>query len=83
MLNYCVAPDGDWVGLISALLRYAKEDGLDLCMTMDNFDHADGFLSALQFDSFARSGGSDALYFHVYNWRCPPMQPSDVGIQFW
>ena len=52
-------------------------------MALDNFYNAETFLEALRFESFNQSGGTESLYYHVYNWRCPPMSAQDIGLQFW
>jgi len=84
VLNYCIASDAEkWVPLIAALIDHARSDGMDVCMALDNFYNADTFLEALRFESFNQSGGTESLYYHVYNWQCPPMSSQDIGLQFW
>ena len=52
----------------------ARDEGFDVFNALDVMDNKQ-FLSPLKFGM-----GDGDLHYYLYNWRCPAIQPADVGI---
>jgi len=71
---YNVATTASWVDLIGDALVLAKKANFDVFNALDLMDNAE-FLEKLKFGI-----GDGNLQYYLYNWRCPTMQPKDVGL---
>lgn len=71
---YNVAASVPWVQLMKDALILAKRQGSDVFNALNLMDN-DEFLEALKFGM-----GDGDLHYYVYNWACPTMPPSKVGV---
>jgi len=71
---YNVATTASWVDLIGDALVLAKKANFDVFNALDLMDNSE-FLEKLKFGI-----GDGNLQYYLYNWRCPTMQPKDVGL---
>jgi len=71
---YNVATSASWVDLIGDALVLAKKANFDVFNALDLMDNSE-FLEKLKFGI-----GDGNLQYYLYNWRCPTMQPKDVGL---
>jgi glycylpeptide N-tetradecanoyltransferase len=71
---YNVATSVDLVQLMRDALCLANKTGSDVFNALDLMEN-EKFLEALKFGK-----GDGNLQYYVYNWSCPSMKPSDVGI---
>ena len=60
--------------LMEDLLTLAYNAGADVFNCLDVMDNA-SFFDALKFGQ-----GDGFLHYYVYNWRCPQVQPNEVGL---
>jgi len=73
-LFYHVASKTALNELINDVLISAKNIGIDVFNALDLMDNC-SFLENLKFGI-----GDGNLQYYVYNWRCPQIQPSKVGL---
>ncbi|XP_058118917.1 glycylpeptide N-tetradecanoyltransferase [Anopheles ziemanni] len=71
---YNVATSTPWLDLMNDALISAKNLGFDVFNALDLMDNKQ-FLTPLKFGI-----GDGNLQYYLYNWRCPSMQPEDVGL---
>jgi len=71
---YNVATSVSWVELIRDLLILARNRGTDVLNCLDLMDNKD-FLEPLKFGM-----GDGHLQYYVYNWKCPGIEPNEVGL---
>uniref|UniRef100_A0AAG5D4R1 Glycylpeptide N-tetradecanoyltransferase n=1 Tax=Anopheles atroparvus TaxID=41427 RepID=A0AAG5D4R1_ANOAO len=71
---YNVATSTPWLDLMNDALISAKNLGFDVFNALDLMDNKQ-FLVPLKFGI-----GDGNLQYYLYNWRCPSMQPEDVGL---
>jgi glycylpeptide N-tetradecanoyltransferase len=71
---YNVATKSDWSNLMSDALLMAQQNGFDVFNALNVMENNE-FLSKLKFGI-----GDGQLQYYVYNWRCPEMNPGDVGL---
>ena len=71
---YNVAAGTDWVVLMKDALTLAKREKLDVFNCLDVMDN-NRFISELKFGK-----GDGNLQMYLFNWKCPPTEPSGVGI---
>ncbi|XP_035902563.1 glycylpeptide N-tetradecanoyltransferase [Anopheles stephensi] len=71
---YNVSTRTPWLDLMNDALISAKNLGFDVFNALDLMDNQK-FLTALKFGI-----GDGNLQYYLYNWRCPYMQPEDVGL---
>lgn len=71
---YNVSTKTPWVDLMNDALISAKQLNFDVFNALDLMDNKE-FLEALKFGI-----GDGNLQYYLYNWRCPSMQPSKVGL---
>lgn len=69
-----MATSASWVDLIGDALVLAKKANFDVFNALDLMDNSE-FLEKLKFGI-----GDGNLQYYLYNWRCPTMQPKDVGL---
>ncbi len=71
---YNVANTVSWNDLMTDALIYAKKNDFDVFNAL-NVMQNDEFLNKLKFGI-----GDGHLQYYLYNWRCPTMEPSQVGL---
>uniref|UniRef100_A0A182NFK0 Glycylpeptide N-tetradecanoyltransferase n=1 Tax=Anopheles dirus TaxID=7168 RepID=A0A182NFK0_9DIPT len=71
---YNVSTRTPWLDLMNDALISAKNLGFDVFNALDLMDNKQ-FLVPLKFGI-----GDGNLQYYLYNWRCPSMQPEDVGL---
>lgn len=71
---YNVATTMPFEELMKDLLIFARNDGADVFNALDVMDNEPIF-SPLQFGA-----GDGFLQYYVYNWKCPQMAASQVGL---
>lgn len=71
---YNVATTVSLVDLMTDSLIFARNLGADVFNALDLMENK-SFLEELQFGR-----GSGNLQYYLYNWKCPQMESSDVGI---
>uniref|UniRef100_A0A182VRI7 Glycylpeptide N-tetradecanoyltransferase n=1 Tax=Anopheles minimus TaxID=112268 RepID=A0A182VRI7_9DIPT len=71
---YNVSTRTPWLELMNDALISAKNLGFDVFNALDLMDNKQ-FLAPLKFGI-----GDGNLQYYLYNWRCPSMQPEDVGL---
>lgn len=71
---YNVSTKTPWVELMSDALVSAKQRQFDVFNALDLMDNKQ-FLETLKFGV-----GDGNLQYYLYNWRCPSMQPSNIGL---
>ncbi|XP_050077992.1 glycylpeptide N-tetradecanoyltransferase [Anopheles maculipalpis] len=71
---YNVSTRTPWLDLMNDALISAKNLGFDVFNALDLMDNKQ-FLTPLKFGI-----GDGNLQYYLYNWRCPYMQPEDVGL---
>jgi len=71
---YNVATSTDWVDLMNDALVLAKKDEFDVFNALDLMDNSE-FLEKLKFGI-----GDGNLQYYFYNWRCPDMTPTSIGL---
>jgi len=71
---YNVSTKTHWVDLITDTLVMAKNLGFDVFNALNVMDN-EQFLKPLMFGI-----GDGHLQYYLYNWRCPEMKPSNVGL---
>lgn len=71
---YNVSGKTPWIDLMNDALISAKQLNFDVFNALDLMDNKE-FLEALKFGI-----GDGNLQYYLYNWRCPSMQPSKVGL---
>lgn len=73
---YNVATTIPYIDLMRDLLIFARNEGADCVNALDVMANGqDSVLEALKFGL-----GDGYLQFYVYNWRCPVIEPSEVGL---
>lgn len=70
---YNVSTETTWNNLINDALVTAKNDSFDVFNALDLMDNK--FMEDLKFGV-----GDGNLHYYLYNWKCPNMQPSTVGL---
>lgn len=73
---YSAATSMSYSELLLDAAIIAKNEGYDILSFTDSNDCAQ-----LE-DSLNIVKGEGFLHYYLYNWRCPPIQPKDVGLQF-
>lgn len=76
-VSYCyynVATTVSLPDLIKDLLIFARNRGSDVLNALDVMDNKE-FLDQLKF-----GGGDGNLQYYVYNWKCPGIEPNEVGL---
>nr|CAH7727016.1 unnamed protein product [Callosobruchus chinensis] len=71
---YNVSTVTPWTELMTDALISAKQLSFDVFNALDLMDNSE-FLLQLKFGI-----GDGKLQYYLYNWRCPAMQPSHVGL---
>ncbi|GMR42076.1 hypothetical protein PMAYCL1PPCAC_12271 [Pristionchus mayeri] len=71
---YCVPGSVPLKQLVNDMLIIAHQIGFDVFNLLDLMDNKE-ILDGLKFGI-----GDGNLQYYLYNWRCPEMQPSDVGL---
>ena len=71
---YNVAKTQDWTDLMGDALILAKKLDFDVFNALDLMENTK-FLEKLKFGI-----GDGNLQYYLYNWRCPNMQPKEVGL---
>ena len=71
---YNVATTVTITDLVKDLLIFARNRGSDVLNALDVMDNTE-FLEHLKF-----GGGDGHLQYYVYNWKCPPVEPNEVGL---
>ena len=71
---YNVAGSVSWEVLMADALVLAKNDDFDVFNALNVMDN-DSFLKPLKFRI-----GDGNLHYYLYNWRCPQMDPNQVGL---
>lgn len=71
---YNVATKTPWIDLMLDALITAKNSGFDVFNALDLMDNKE-FLEPLKFGI-----GDGNLQYYLYNWRCPGMTPSKIGL---
>ncbi|XP_046979481.1 glycylpeptide N-tetradecanoyltransferase 2-like [Schistocerca americana] len=71
---YNVSSETPWLELMTDALVTAKNSGFDVFNSLDVMDNKQ-FLEALKFGE-----GDGKLQYYLYNWRCPPMDPTRIGL---
>lgn len=71
---YNVATTMSFEDLMKDLLIFARNDGADVFNALDVMDNGSSF-TQLQFGA-----GDGFLQYYVYNWKCPQMTASEVGL---
>ena len=71
---YNVAGKTSWEDLMTDALISAKQLNFDVFNALDLMDNKE-FLESLKFGV-----GDGNLQYYLYNWRCPSMQPSKIGL---
>ncbi|GLV38320.1 N-myristoyl transferase [Carabus blaptoides fortunei] len=71
---YNVSTRTAWIDLMSDALISAKQLGFDVFNALDLMDNKE-FLEPLKFGI-----GDGNLQYYLYNWRCPSMPPSKIGL---
>jgi len=71
---YNVANKCSWQELMLDALILAKQQSFDVFNALNVMDN-DNFLKDLKFGI-----GDGNLQYYLYNWRCPQMEPKDVGL---
>eukprot|EP00088_Acartia_fossae_P017955 TRINITY_DN20295_c0_g1_i2.p1 TRINITY_DN20295_c0_g1~~TRINITY_DN20295_c0_g1_i2.p1 ORF type:complete len:479 (+),score=119.17 TRINITY_DN20295_c0_g1_i2:30-1439(+) len=71
---YNVATSTNWVEMMHDALVLAKKDDFDVFNALDLMDNSE-FLEKLKFGI-----GDGNLQYYLYNWRCPDMQPTKIGL---
>ncbi|XP_060533019.1 glycylpeptide N-tetradecanoyltransferase [Cylas formicarius] len=63
-----------WIDLMQDALISAKQLGFDVFNALDLMNNGE-FLETLKFGI-----GDGKLQYYLYNWKCPPMGPSQIGL---
>jgi len=71
---YNVATSTSWVDLMSDALVLAKKDDFDVFNALDLMENIE-FLEKLKFGI-----GDGNLQYYFYNWRCPDIGPTKIGL---
>ncbi|CAH1155506.1 unnamed protein product [Phaedon cochleariae] len=71
---YNVSKGTPWVQLMTDALISARQLNFDVFNALDLMDNSE-FLLQLKFGI-----GDGKLQYYLYNWRCPSMQPCNIGI---
>lgn len=71
---YNVSTKTDWCDLMQDALILAKQREFDVFNALNVMEN-DAFLEKLKFGI-----GDGNLQYYLYNWRCPELQPKDVGL---
>lgn len=71
---YNVSTKTPWIELMNDALIAAKNDNFDVFNALDLMENQK-FLTELKFGI-----GDGNLQYYLYNWRCPSMQPDQVGL---
>jgi len=71
---YNVASKTNLVQLMNDALIFAKQRDFDVFNALDIFEN-ETFMKPLKFGI-----GDGHLQYYLYNWKCSPMQPKDVGL---
>lgn len=71
---YNVSSKTPWTELMTDALISAKQLGFDVFNALDLMDNKE-FLETLKFGI-----GDGNLQYYLYNWRCPSMSPSNIGL---
>ena len=71
---YNVATTVTWTELMKDLLILARNRGTDVLNCLDVMDNKE-FLEDLKFGI-----GDGHLQYYVYNWKCPGIEPNEVGL---
>lgn len=71
---YNVANKTPWIELMNDALISAKQLNFDVFNALDLMDNKE-FLEQLKFGV-----GDGNLQYYLYNWRCPSIQPSKIGL---
>ncbi|KAL7647000.1 UNVERIFIED_CONTAM: hypothetical protein RMT77_002257 [Armadillidium vulgare] len=71
---YNVSSKTPWKALMKDALIAARNDNFDVFNALDLMEN-EQFLSELKFGQ-----GDGNLQYYLYNWRCPSMTPSKVGL---
>ena len=71
---YNVATSVPWTELMNDALVMAKKLDFDVFNALDLMENVE-FLEKLKFGI-----GDGNLQYYIYNWRCPQMQPKEVGL---
>lgn len=71
---YNVADGNSWTDLMNDALISARNSNYDVFNALDLMDNKQ-FLQTLKFGI-----GDGNLQYYLYNWRCPSMNPEDLGL---
>jgi len=71
---YNVSTKTPWVDLMADALILAKKDDYDVFNALDLMENSE-FLDHLKFGI-----GDGNLQYYLYNWRCPDINPSKIGL---
>ncbi|OQV15398.1 Glycylpeptide N-tetradecanoyltransferase 2 [Hypsibius exemplaris] len=71
---YNVATKTSWRDLIMASIVMAKKEGFDVFNALDLMENTK-FLKDLAFGI-----GDGSLNYYLFNWKCPEMQPGQIGL---
>ncbi|XP_050299787.1 glycylpeptide N-tetradecanoyltransferase 1 [Anthonomus grandis grandis] len=71
---YNVSDSTNWINLMQDALISAKQLNFDVFNALDLMDNQE-FLETLKFGI-----GDGKLQYYLYNWKCPPMSHSQVGL---
>jgi len=71
---YNVSTATPWVDLMGDALVLAKRENFDVFNALDLMENGE-FLEKLKFGI-----GDGNLQYYLYNWRCPKMEPTKVGL---
>jgi len=71
---YNVSTATPWVDLMGDALVLAKRENFDVFNALDLMENSE-FLEKLKFGI-----GDGNLQYYLYNWRCPKMEPTKIGL---
>jgi len=71
---YNVSTKTNLVQLINDALIFAKQRNFDVFNALDIFEN-ETFIKSLKFGI-----GDGHLQYYLFNWKCPPMEPKQVGL---
>jgi len=71
---YNVSTATPWVDLMGDALILAKKNNFDVFNALDLMENSE-FLEKLKFGI-----GDGNLQYYLYNWKCPKMEPKNIGL---
>jgi len=71
---YNISTKTDLIQLVNDALIFAKQRDFDVYNALDIFEN-EKFLKPLKFGL-----GDGHLQYYLFNWKCPPMEPKNVGL---